>query len=103
VSYNDLGSITPEYAFEMNNAAGAPLQCLGFVDLPVYHEIDHIESFNDGALGWQQDPRLTARELAMLAVMNFITDTKDWQQTFLMSKRSDNDDITRVFPPFTSL
>ncbi|EPE36492.1 hypothetical protein GLAREA_08655 [Glarea lozoyensis ATCC 20868] len=62
----------------MNNGAGAPLKCPGFGDLPVYHEIDLVEGFNDGAAGWEQTPRLTARELAMLSIMNHVTDTKDW-------------------------
>ncbi|KAL5331720.1 hypothetical protein ACEPPN_001257 [Leptodophora sp. 'Broadleaf-Isolate-01'] len=62
----------------MNNAAGAPLRVPGFGGLPIYHQIDPLESFNDGTAGWRQCPRLTARELAMLALMDLITDRENW-------------------------
>ncbi|KAG4434610.1 hypothetical protein IFR05_009903 [Cadophora sp. M221] len=62
----------------MNNAAEAPLRVPGFGGLPIYHQIDPHGSFNDGTAGWRQCPRLTARELAMLALMNWITDRENW-------------------------
>ncbi|KAH7363759.1 hypothetical protein BKA65DRAFT_489558 [Rhexocercosporidium sp. MPI-PUGE-AT-0058] len=62
----------------MNNAADAPLRVPGFGGLPIYHQIDPFESLNDGTAGWRQCPRLTARELAMLALMNLITDKENW-------------------------
>ncbi|KAH6716082.1 hypothetical protein BKA61DRAFT_720350 [Leptodontidium sp. MPI-SDFR-AT-0119] len=62
----------------MNNAVGAPLRVPGFGGLPIYHQIDPLESFNDGTAGWRQCPRLTARELAMLALIDLITDRENW-------------------------
>jgi hypothetical protein len=34
--------------------------------------------FAHGSSGWAQDPRVTAREIAMVKLMNDITDHKDW-------------------------
>jgi hypothetical protein len=87
---DDLDAIDSKLVFEMFNAAGAPLRCPGFGDLPVYHEVDLLEAFNDGASGWMQSPRLTARELAMLAVMNCITDTEDWHVNIFDVEKVEN-------------
>ena len=45
----------------------------------INYELSPTECFNDGATGWRQYPRLTAREIAMLTIMNFITDKKGWE------------------------
>lgn len=63
----------------MNNSGPPFLRVPGFGDLPINHELDHAECFNDGATGWRQIPRLTARELAMITLIDFITDTDKWE------------------------
>jgi hypothetical protein len=64
----------------MNNKDPAPLIAPGFGGLLIDHELDANECFNDGASGWRQAPRLTSRELAMVALMGFITDKTDWAE-----------------------
>jgi len=63
----------------MNNCGPSILIVPGFGGLPINHELDPAECINDGATGWRQLPRLTARELAMIALMELITDTDKWE------------------------
>ncbi|KAI7784137.1 hypothetical protein LA080_010449 [Diaporthe eres] len=43
-------------------------------------ELETLERFRHGANDFQQSPRLTAREVAMLGVMNALTDKPDWHK-----------------------
>ncbi|KAH6647126.1 hypothetical protein BKA67DRAFT_695577 [Truncatella angustata] len=43
-----------------------------------FYELPREERFAHGANDFKQDPRLLAREIAMLGVMNSITDKADW-------------------------
>ncbi|KAK7709768.1 hypothetical protein SLS64_006009 [Diaporthe eres] len=43
-------------------------------------ELEARERFRHGANDFQQSPRLTAREVAMLGVMNALTDKPDWHK-----------------------
>jgi hypothetical protein len=63
----------------MNNSGPFPLKVPGFGGLPINHELDLAECFNDGGTAWRQYPRLTARELAMIALMDSITDIDNWE------------------------
>jgi len=58
---------------------GVDLRIPGLGSVPINYELSPTECFNDGATGWRQYPRLTAREIAMLTIMNFITDKKGWE------------------------
>ncbi|KJZ72691.1 hypothetical protein HIM_07883 [Hirsutella minnesotensis 3608] len=61
---------------ELDNAALGPLRVPGF-PLPVSIEKCPSERFAHGFNDWAQD-RLTAREVAMLSLMNEITDRPNW-------------------------
>ncbi|KAH8593577.1 hypothetical protein B0O99DRAFT_688413 [Bisporella sp. PMI_857] len=63
----------------MNNAGSSPIVVPGFGGLPINHEIDANKCFNDGATKWTQCPRLSARELAMMALMEFLTNKEGWE------------------------
>lgn len=43
-------------------------------------ELEARERFRHGANDFQQSPRLTAREVAMLGIMNALTDKPDWHK-----------------------
>jgi len=58
---------------------GVDLGILGLGSVPINYELNPTECFNDGATCWRQYPRLTAREIAMLTIMNFITDKEGWE------------------------
>jgi hypothetical protein len=66
-------------AVEMDNNGlqEQPIRVPG-VGLPFDIEIE--ERFAHGASDWIQSPRLTARELAMLAVMDALTDKTNWHE-----------------------
>jgi len=49
----------------------------GFNGLPVYVRLEREYGFAHGALDWVQRPVLTARELAMLQVINDLTNKKN--------------------------
>jgi len=63
----------------MNNSGPSHLAVPGVGQLPINLELEKSECFNDGARGWRQLPRLNARELAMLALMDLITDKEKWE------------------------
>ena len=54
----------------------------GFGECPVDFELAGCqkERFAHGANDWKQNPRLTVRELSMLALICAITDKLDWNQ-----------------------
>jgi hypothetical protein len=62
----------------MNNSSSSSHVVPGFDGLSIYHELDISRCFNDGATGWRQSPPLTARELAMITLIELITDTDEW-------------------------
>ncbi|KAK3380303.1 hypothetical protein B0T24DRAFT_647581 [Lasiosphaeria ovina] len=60
-----------------DNSGRGPLRVPGFVNFPVTVERTPRERFAHGALDWSQPP-LLACEVAMLRLMNTITDKPDW-------------------------
>ncbi|KAE9375599.1 hypothetical protein N431DRAFT_314710, partial [Stipitochalara longipes BDJ] len=60
------------------NDGDAPLLTPGFNDLPIYLELPREERFAHGSGEWTQD-HATARELAILRLINNLTDRLDWQ------------------------
>lgn len=71
----------------MNNSGPSFLMVPGFGGLPINYELDPAECFNDGTTGWRQFPRLTARELAMITLMDLITDTDNWEVDIFDEKK----------------
>jgi Protein of unknown function (DUF4246)/Domain of unknown function DUF4246, N-terminal len=63
---------------ELENAGDRPLHIPGFNDLPIYLELPLEERFAHGSGEWVQSPNLTGRELAMLHLINNLTDISDW-------------------------
>jgi hypothetical protein len=62
----------------MDNSGSIPLQVPGFGSMPIFHELDPDECFNDGSSWATQRPRVTVRELAMISHMECLTDKPDW-------------------------
>ncbi len=64
--------------FKLDNSGYGPLQVPRFNDVPLFYELDPEQRFAHGAAGQQQAYHMTARELAMLNVMDDLTDVPDW-------------------------
>ncbi|KAJ6005776.1 hypothetical protein N7451_003720 [Penicillium sp. IBT 35674x] len=62
----------------MDNKGHGPLRAPGFGGIPIHYELPLDARFAHGNHEWQQTPAVTARELAMIATMNRITDYPDW-------------------------
>ncbi|KAH6719947.1 hypothetical protein BKA61DRAFT_707942 [Leptodontidium sp. MPI-SDFR-AT-0119] len=63
----------------MDNSGSGPLRVPGFNRVSLYLDLDPAERFAHGSASpWRQSPRITARELAMLRLMNKITDEPLW-------------------------
>ncbi|KAF7160639.1 hypothetical protein CNMCM6106_008061 [Aspergillus hiratsukae] len=63
----------------MNNTGKGPLQVPGFNDIPLYFEFPREARCAHGFADWSQNPRLTAREVAMLRFMEAVTDEPGWE------------------------
>ncbi|KAJ5908750.1 hypothetical protein N7495_001432 [Penicillium taxi] len=62
----------------MDNSGNAPLQVPGFGNIPLYYDLPAEARFVHGIVDWIQAPIVTARELAMVGVMDRITDHPTW-------------------------
>ncbi|RAL02988.1 DUF4246 domain-containing protein [Aspergillus ibericus CBS 121593] len=62
----------------LDNTGHGPLRVPGFGDIPMNYELPPEARFAHGIYEWRQAPAVTARELAMVAVMNHLTDHLDW-------------------------
>jgi hypothetical protein len=60
-----------------NNSGDIQLKVPGF-GMKVDFELDEQERFRHGANDFRQDPRITAREITMLGVMNALTEKPSW-------------------------
>lgn len=60
-----------------DNSGRGPLAVPGF-GLPLEHELHPEDRFTHGVREWFQEPNVTARELAMLCLMDNITDKPTW-------------------------
>jgi hypothetical protein len=65
-------------AITMDNSGHGPLQVPGFGSIPIDHGLECEDRFAHGIKEWKQVPAVTARELAMVAVMNTLTDKPEW-------------------------
>ncbi|EAW12426.1 DUF4246 domain-containing protein [Aspergillus clavatus NRRL 1] len=63
----------------MNNTGKGRLQVPGFNDVPLYFEFPREDRFAHGFADWSQNPRLTAREVAMLRFMEAMTEEPGWE------------------------
>jgi hypothetical protein len=63
----------------MDNTGKGPLRVPGFNDIPLYFEFPREARFAHGFADWSQNPRLTAREVAMLRFMDSVTDEPGWE------------------------
>lgn len=81
--------------FNNDPRTGRPIVVPGFGGCPLDYEDVHsndliVQQFDHGANSWVQSPRLTVREVAMLHVMDALTDKKDWhskvQESGILSK-----------------
>ncbi|QIX00076.1 hypothetical protein AMS68_005593 [Peltaster fructicola] len=70
-----------------NSGRGKLLQVPGFNDIPLTHELPTAARFAHGINDYAQEIAITARELAMTAVINAITDLPEWVDHIL-----DNDE-----------
>ncbi|GKZ30895.1 hypothetical protein AbraIFM66950_010584 [Aspergillus brasiliensis] len=61
-----------------NNSGDSPLRVPGFGAIPLDYELPSDARFAHGMDEWRQAPAVTARELAMTAVMNRLTDRPNW-------------------------
>lgn len=64
---------------DFDNTGDEQLKVPGFC-YDFRHELKYNERFGHGADDFKQTPRLTAREVAMLGVMNALTDKPDWHK-----------------------
>lgn len=64
--------------WDLDNGGSGPLFVSGFGGVPVDYELPVDERFAHGIREWRQSPTVTAQELAMVAVMNRLTDTPNW-------------------------
>ncbi|TGO34907.1 hypothetical protein BHYA_0177g00140 [Botrytis hyacinthi] len=68
--------------FTMDNSGQSPLKIPGHGDISLFSELPKSSRFhqgsNDWEEGWEQKPRLTARELAMIGLTNLLTDMPNW-------------------------
>ncbi|RFU26273.1 hypothetical protein B7463_g10067, partial [Scytalidium lignicola] len=62
----------------MDNSGCRPLQVPGFGGIPIDYVLKCEDRFAHGIKDWRQVPAVTARELAMVAVMNTLTDKPEW-------------------------
>ncbi|KFY89883.1 hypothetical protein V500_05447 [Pseudogymnoascus sp. VKM F-4518 (FW-2643)] len=63
----------------MHNTSHNPLQVPGSGIIPFDYELHYSKRFAHGFTDWRQIPCATARELAMTAIMNVLTDKENWQ------------------------
>ncbi|KAJ5151472.1 uncharacterized protein N7482_010724 [Penicillium canariense] len=61
-----------------DNSGHNSLRVPGFNDIPIHYELPCDARFAHGIVEWRQAPAVTARELAMVAVMDQLTDRPDW-------------------------
>lgn len=64
---------------DFDNTGDGSLRVPGF-GYDYRFELDTLDRFRHGANDFHQSPRLTAREVAMLGVMNALTDKPDWHR-----------------------
>ncbi|KAF4224155.1 hypothetical protein CNMCM6457_009677 [Aspergillus fumigatiaffinis] len=62
----------------LDNSGNGTLRVPGFGSIPLDYELPPDARYAHGIQEWRQAPAVTARELAMVAVMNRLTDLPNW-------------------------
>lgn len=62
------------------NTGEGRLQVPGFNDVPLCFEFPREDRFAHGFADWSQNPRLTAREVAMMRFMEAVTEEPGWER-----------------------
>ncbi|KAF3396336.1 hypothetical protein F1880_007071 [Penicillium rolfsii] len=65
------------------NDGQGPLDVPGFGNIPLDFELPHEARFAHGIVDYRHSPRLTKREMAMLRLMQRITERPEWHRTIL--------------------
>jgi hypothetical protein len=65
-------------AMPLDNSGRGPLQVPGFHGIPMHYELKSENRFAHGEHEWRQTPGVTAREQAMVDLMNKVTDKPGW-------------------------
>lgn len=77
-------------AIPLDNSGCGPLQVPGFNDIPLYYELKSEDRFAHGEREWRQTPGVTAREQAMVDLMNKVTDKPGWNVDVFNDEIVDN-------------
>ncbi|KZF23943.1 hypothetical protein L228DRAFT_244803 [Xylona heveae TC161] len=75
---------------KLDNSGNGSLKVPGFNNIPIYHELELQKRFTNGICEWEQKSRLTAREIAMLRLMENITESEHWQTSLFDDTILDN-------------
>ncbi|PWY80491.1 hypothetical protein BO70DRAFT_362443 [Aspergillus heteromorphus CBS 117.55] len=62
----------------LNNTGQGPLLVPGFAGIPIHYALPSDARFAHGMVEWRQAPAVTAREIAMVAAMDNLTDRANW-------------------------
>jgi hypothetical protein len=67
----------------LTNVGHGPLKVPGFGGIPLDFELPPESRFAHGLVDYRHSPRLTKREMAMLRLMQHITETPGWHRLVL--------------------
>ncbi|RAK98179.1 DUF4246 domain-containing protein [Aspergillus ibericus CBS 121593] len=67
----------------LDNTGDGPLQVPGFGSIPLHFELSPEARFAHGLVEYRHSPRLTMREMAMLRLMQHITEQPGWDRVVL--------------------
>ncbi|KAF4765691.1 hypothetical protein N7455_004910 [Penicillium solitum] len=62
----------------LDNSGHISFEATGFKDIPIHYELPSDARFAHGIVEWRQAAAVTAHDLAMVAVMDQITDRPEW-------------------------
>ncbi|KAF5015691.1 hypothetical protein F66182_12884, partial [Fusarium sp. NRRL 66182] len=62
----------------LDNSGRGPLRVPGFHGIPIHYELKPEARFAHGEREWRQMPAVTAREQAMVDLINKVTDKPGW-------------------------
>jgi hypothetical protein len=72
------GNRSAHSTIPLDNSGRGPLQVPGFNSIPIHYELKSEDRFAHGEREWRQTPGVTAREQAMVDLMNKLTDKPGW-------------------------
>ncbi|RHZ45580.1 DUF4246 domain-containing protein [Aspergillus thermomutatus] len=73
---------------QFSNTGQGPLQVPGFNGIPLDYQLPREDRFAHGFVEFRHTPRLTAREVAMLRVMEAVTEEARWDEAVLQPDES---------------